>query len=194
MGSEKTLNTLYSPVQARSQYRSKLSEVTPIINMTYANPENQVESPFTSEMFQTQIKVRKRSHKKSKSSHLSAQQSSDSTAFNLVCLQLSSEGKTYEEMHKKMLKQQRLGRILQKKMQNEHDKLVSSYQVTSHPKNRLQKIFNKIEKKTEYQGKTREDAKLLDDIKNWVNYSLDRPVDVEQKNIKAKPKRLRHKS
>ncbi|CAI2377787.1 unnamed protein product [Moneuplotes crassus] len=180
---ESHVHTLYSPVQTRKGFKQKLCDVskkmnpivTPITNIQYPAQESlsQDEDSFSDHIYQTKVKIKRKSPRKSKSINLSINNSKDSAAFNLVCLQLSSEGKTYEEMQKKMIKQQRLNKILQRSIQKKQEMIESRYKLAAQPNDQIEKLFNKLHQNSS--DSLPEDSNLMNEIKNWANYSLDPP-------------------
>lgn len=73
--------------------------------------------------------------------------SKDEVAFNLVLLQLSSEGKTFEEMNKYMIKNQRMKRVIEKNFETKCQQVQNKFErdyIKGGNKDRIKNIFNSI--------------------------------------------------
>lgn len=162
-------------------------------------PEDKIGPP----VYETKIKIPKKVNtRKCLSMGLSKNNSKDEVAFNLVILQLSSKGKTYGEMEKKMMKEKRLKSVIEKSILNKKEQITGRFELDYRLKDKkeyLKQLFpskrdsnlplevfnNWIGKKEKNHQKERDEA-LLEEIKNWKNYSLDEGVNsrsIESKDL-----------
>ena len=110
--------------------------------MTYhSHFEEALETP----VYETKVKIqRKQNPRKCHSMGLSQNNSKDEAAFNLVLLQLSSQGKTYEEMQKKITKEERLRSVIEKSIEAKKQQIMGKFKLGYQFKDKkefLRKLF-----------------------------------------------------